>query len=205
MVREYQSQIVRMILTLVTLVPLAQKEEPAKLGGYPLEPKGETARSRCPLGGMDSMKRSLLIFAVLIATGTARVQPAAAQNRYDVRSTGGLSSVLDLCSLLGCKEQYGNCGSDRYWRGSLPPGSQAGPSDRLRFHSQSVRRLRMARSFLHRHKRHHFTECPAGEGATIQRGDPRSILGRDSGRFALCRLRPRHHDFRTRPPGRAKG
>jgi len=42
MVREYQSQIVRMILTLITLVPLAQKEEPAKLGGYPLEPKVET-------------------------------------------------------------------------------------------------------------------------------------------------------------------
>ena len=51
------------------------------------------------------MKRSLLIFVVLIAIGTAGVQPAAAQNRYIVRTTGGLGSVLNLCSLLGCQVQ----------------------------------------------------------------------------------------------------
>src|SRR5437899_10595664 len=51
------------------------------------------------------MKRSLLILVVLIAIGTAGVQPAAAQNRYIVRTTGGLSSVLNLCSLLGCQVQ----------------------------------------------------------------------------------------------------
>ena len=49
------------------------------------------------------MKRCLLIFAVLIGISTAGVQPAAAQNRYIVRTTGGLSSVLNLCSLLGCQ------------------------------------------------------------------------------------------------------
>lgn len=49
------------------------------------------------------MKRFLLIFAVLIAISIAGVQPAAAQNRYIVRTTGGLSSVLNLCSLLGCQ------------------------------------------------------------------------------------------------------
>src|SRR5467141_2829529 len=49
------------------------------------------------------MKRSLLIFAALAAIATAGVQPAAAQNRYIVRTTGGLSSVLNLCSLLGCQ------------------------------------------------------------------------------------------------------
>ncbi len=49
------------------------------------------------------MKRSLLILAVLVAIATAGVQPAAAQNRYIVRSSGGLSSVLNLCSLLGCQ------------------------------------------------------------------------------------------------------
>src|SRR5713226_8360568 len=54
---------------------------------------------------MYSMKRSLLILAVLIAIGTAGVQPAAAQNRYIVRTTGGLSSVLNLCSLVGCQVQ----------------------------------------------------------------------------------------------------
>ena len=51
------------------------------------------------------MKRSLLIFVVLIVIGTAGVQPAAAQNRYIVRTTGGLGSVLNLCSLLGCQVQ----------------------------------------------------------------------------------------------------
>jgi len=51
------------------------------------------------------MKRSLLVLTVLIAIATAGAQPAAAQNRYIVRTTGGLSSVLNLCSLLGCQVQ----------------------------------------------------------------------------------------------------
>jgi subtilisin family serine protease len=49
------------------------------------------------------MKRSLLIFVVLIAIASGGAQPAAAQNRYIVRTTGGLSSVLNLCSLVGCQ------------------------------------------------------------------------------------------------------
>jgi len=51
------------------------------------------------------MKRSLLIFAVLMAIATAGVQPAAAQNRYIVRTTGGLTSVLNLCLSAGCQVQ----------------------------------------------------------------------------------------------------
>ena len=51
------------------------------------------------------MKRSLLVFAVLIAIATAGVQPAAAQNRYIVRTTGGLTSVLNLCLSAGCQVQ----------------------------------------------------------------------------------------------------
>src|ERR1700682_5986003 len=51
------------------------------------------------------MKRFLLIFAVLIAISTAGVQPAAAQNRYIVRTTGGLNSVLNLCLSAGCQVQ----------------------------------------------------------------------------------------------------
>ena len=51
------------------------------------------------------MKRSLLIFAVLIAIATAAVQPAAAQNRYIVRTNGGLSSVLNLCLAANCQVQ----------------------------------------------------------------------------------------------------
>src|SRR5882724_308674 len=51
------------------------------------------------------MKRILLIFAVLIAIATAGVQPTAAQNRYIVRTTGGLSSVFRLCHIAGCQVQ----------------------------------------------------------------------------------------------------
>jgi len=51
------------------------------------------------------MKRSLLILAVLIAVATAGVQPAEAQNRYIVRTTGGLSSVLNLCLAANCQVQ----------------------------------------------------------------------------------------------------
>jgi len=51
------------------------------------------------------MKRSLLIFAVLMAIFTAGVQPVAAQNRYIVRTSGGLSSVLNLCLAANCQVQ----------------------------------------------------------------------------------------------------
>lgn len=54
---------------------------------------------------MYSMKRSLLIFAILIALATAGVQPAAAQNRYIVRTNGGLTSVLNLCLAARCQVQ----------------------------------------------------------------------------------------------------
>jgi subtilisin family serine protease len=52
------------------------------------------------------MKRITIIVVLLVLTlGAAK--PAAAQNRYIVRSTGGLSSVLNLCNLLGCQVKYG--------------------------------------------------------------------------------------------------
>ncbi len=52
------------------------------------------------------MKRITIIVAmILLMLGAAK--PAAAQQRYIVVSTGGLSSVLNLCSLLGCQVQNG--------------------------------------------------------------------------------------------------
>ncbi len=51
------------------------------------------------------MKRSLCILAILIAFVTAGANPAAAQNRYIVQTTGGLGSVINLCNLLGCQVQ----------------------------------------------------------------------------------------------------
>src|SRR5438309_4963464 len=56
------------------------------------------------------MKRILLVVAMIVLMlGAAK--PAAAQNRYIVRTTAGLSSVLNLCNLLGCQVQGGLDGS----------------------------------------------------------------------------------------------
>src|SRR5258705_11059385 len=56
------------------------------------------------------MKRITLIVAMLVLTlGAAK--PAAAESRYIVRTTGGLSSVLNLCNLLKCQVQGGLDGS----------------------------------------------------------------------------------------------
>ncbi len=54
--------------------------------------------------GVATMKRTAIIFALIILTLVAP-NPAAAQNRYIVRTTGGLSSVLNLCNLLQCQVQ----------------------------------------------------------------------------------------------------
>ena len=51
------------------------------------------------------MKRSLYTLVILAALMFGSARPAAAQNRYIVQSTGGLSSVLNLCGLLGCQVQ----------------------------------------------------------------------------------------------------
>ena len=51
------------------------------------------------------MKRTLYIFLILIAFTFADAKPAAAQNRYVVVTTGGLSSVLNLCLAANCQVQ----------------------------------------------------------------------------------------------------
>ncbi len=51
------------------------------------------------------MKRGLQILTILALMATAGVRPAAAQNRYIVRTTGGLSSVLNLCLSANCQVQ----------------------------------------------------------------------------------------------------
>jgi len=51
------------------------------------------------------MKRTLQIVVLLVASLTVGTIPAAAQNRYIVRTTGGLSSVLNLCLSAGCQVQ----------------------------------------------------------------------------------------------------
>src|SRR5882762_6790415 len=50
------------------------------------------------------MKRITFI-VVMIVLMFGAPKPAAAQNRYIVRTTGGLSSVLNLCNLLQCQVQ----------------------------------------------------------------------------------------------------
>src|SRR6267143_296611 len=50
------------------------------------------------------MKRITIIVAMIVLM-CAAAKPAAAENRYIVQSSGGLLSVLNLCSLLGCQVQ----------------------------------------------------------------------------------------------------
>ena len=50
------------------------------------------------------MKRGLIIVAVVVLM-LAGANPAAAQQRYIVRTTGGLTSVLNLCLSAGCQVQ----------------------------------------------------------------------------------------------------
>jgi len=52
------------------------------------------------------MKRITIIVAMIVLTLGAPKQ-ASAQNRYIVRTNGGLSSVLNLCNLLKCQVQGG--------------------------------------------------------------------------------------------------
>ena len=52
------------------------------------------------------MKRITLIFALAILT-LGLTKPAEAENRYIVRSNGGLLSVLNLCNLFQCHVQGG--------------------------------------------------------------------------------------------------
>jgi subtilisin family serine protease len=56
--------------------------------------------------GAATMKRITLIIAIIVIILGAPGH-SAAQNRYIVRSTGGLSSVLNLCNLLHCQVQGG--------------------------------------------------------------------------------------------------
>jgi subtilisin family serine protease len=51
------------------------------------------------------MKRSLQMFVILALLLTAGGRPAAAQNRYIVRTSRGLNSVLGLCLSAGCQVQ----------------------------------------------------------------------------------------------------
>lgn len=51
------------------------------------------------------MKRTLQALVILAMIATAGVRPAAAQNRYIVRTNGGLNSVLELCLSAKCQVQ----------------------------------------------------------------------------------------------------
>ncbi len=51
------------------------------------------------------MKRYLSVFVILVALFVLSATPAAAQNRYIVRTSGGLGSVLKLCLAANCQVQ----------------------------------------------------------------------------------------------------
>lgn len=51
------------------------------------------------------MRRKLLLSVLIVVVALASANPAAAQQRYIVRTTGGLTSVLNLCLSAGCQVQ----------------------------------------------------------------------------------------------------
>jgi hypothetical protein len=53
------------------------------------------------------MKRKFYSFVTIAALLALTTTPAAAQNRYIVRTTGGLTSVLKLCLSANCQVQGG--------------------------------------------------------------------------------------------------
>jgi len=57
------------------------------------------------LEGTNTMKRYLSIFVILAVLFVVGATPASAQNRYIVRTSGGLSSVLKLCLSANCQVQ----------------------------------------------------------------------------------------------------
>jgi hypothetical protein len=67
--------------------------------------KARCTFNRSPLEGIYFMKRSFLAFAILFVLFLAAAQPAPAQNRYIVRTSGGLTSVLNLCLAANCQVQ----------------------------------------------------------------------------------------------------
>jgi len=105
MVREYQMQIVRVIVTVITLVPLAQKKESARLCGHSFVPWTRQLKAGVP--GRDVLYETQLAHLRRPDRHRhcRRSARTAAQNRYIVRTTGGLGSVLNLCGLLGCQVQ----------------------------------------------------------------------------------------------------
>jgi subtilisin family serine protease len=93
------------------LVLFAQKEDFARLSGLSLcadlwlVPKQENRK------GLNTMKRFLGIFVILIALFALSGTSTSAQNRYIVRTTGGLGSVLKLCLSASCQVQRSLDGS----------------------------------------------------------------------------------------------
>src|SRR5208282_6684064 len=57
------------------------------------------------LEGTNTMKRNLCIFVILVALFATVTPSASAQNRYIVRTSNGLGSVLKLCLAANCQVQ----------------------------------------------------------------------------------------------------
>lgn len=87
-------------------VLFAQEEALASLGEFTFCAEVQVVRNQETLErDRLYMKRNLSICLILMMVMAVATAPAAAQNRYIVRTTGGLSSVLRLCLSENCQVQ----------------------------------------------------------------------------------------------------
>src|ERR1700721_1718387 len=84
---------------------LLKRKIPPVLAGIPLCRYVAGSEVGDPKGTIHTMKRNLGILLILIACFAFAAPSASAQNRYIVRTTGGLGSVLKLCLAANCQVQ----------------------------------------------------------------------------------------------------
>jgi subtilisin family serine protease len=86
-------------------VLFAQKEDFARLSRYSFARWCGLVQEQETRKGLTLMKRYLSILVILVALFALSATPAAAQNRYIVRTSGGLGSILRLCLSANCQVQ----------------------------------------------------------------------------------------------------
>jgi subtilisin family serine protease len=104
-VPKYLSPLVVLFGQAEALVPLVTWPRPATLDAAAKNAFVRVIRLQENPRRVDAMKRRLIILVAIAVLTLAGSRSASAQQRYIVRTTGGLTSVLNLCLSAGCQVQ----------------------------------------------------------------------------------------------------